>query len=173
MLEHFQDLQTRSQSQRHQILELLNGLMSNRRSAILSLADESLVGIVDLVSGEKDPRNLMMVFSILKVIMVEWDIVTHAEVRCIMVGGYMTADSLKTLFDAAFCYFPITFRPPPDDPYGITAQDLKTRLRECIAASRYFAPYAFPQLIDKLDSTSPTVKVCRYHSGHVRSLTVK
>ena len=80
MLEHFQDLQIRPQSQRHQILELLNGLMSKHRSAISSLADESLVGIVDLVSGEKDPRNLMMIFSILKVIIVEWDIVKHAEV---------------------------------------------------------------------------------------------
>ena len=62
------------------------------------------------------------------------------------------------MFDAVFCYFPITFRPPPDDPYGISAQDLKSRLRECIAASGHFAPYAFPQLLDKLDSTSPNVK---------------
>ncbi len=36
---------------------------------------------------------------------------------------------------------------------------MKSRLRDCIAASGYFAPYAFPQLIDKLDSTSPNVKV--------------
>ena len=62
------------------------------------------------------------------------------------------------MFDSVFCYFPITFRPPPDDPYGITAQDLKSRLRDCIAASASFAPYAFPQLLDKLDSTSPNVK---------------
>lgn len=116
--------------------------MSRHRTAVKSLADESLVGIVDLVSGEKDPRNLMIIFSVLKVVIVEWDIVGHAE----------------TLFNAVFCYFPITFRPPPDDPYGITAQDLKSRLRDCIAASRYLAPYAFPQLLDKLDSTSPTVK---------------
>lgn len=68
-------------------------------------------------------------------------------------------DAKKGLFDSVFCYFPITFRPPLDDPYGITAQDLKTRLRECIAASGQFAPFAFPQLIDKLDSTSPNVKV--------------
>lgn len=68
-------------------------------------------------------------------------------------------DFVKSLFDSVFCYFPITFRPPPDDPYGITAQDLKHRLRDCIAASGYFAPYAFPQLLDKLDSTSPNVKV--------------
>ena len=62
------------------------------------------------------------------------------------------------LFDSVFCYFPITFRPPPNDPYGITAQDLKFRLRNCIAATGLFAPYVFPQLIDKLDDTSPSVK---------------
>lgn len=62
------------------------------------------------------------------------------------------------LFDSVFGYFPITFRQAPNDPFGITAQDLKTRLRECIAASGCFAPYAFIQLIDKLDSTSPNVK---------------
>ena len=62
------------------------------------------------------------------------------------------------MFDAVFCYFPITFRAPPNDPYGITAQDLKDRLRSCIAATGLFAPYVFPQLIDKLDDTSPNVK---------------
>lgn len=45
------------------------------------MGDTSLVGIVDLMTGEKDPRNLMIVFSILKVVMVEWDISNHVEVR--------------------------------------------------------------------------------------------
>ena len=44
------------------------------------MGDESIAGIVDLMTGEKDPRNLMLVFSILKVVMVEWDITNHAEV---------------------------------------------------------------------------------------------
>ncbi len=65
----------------------------------------------------------------------------------------------QTLFDSVFCYFPITFRPPPDDPYGISAQDLKGRLRDCLASTKYFAPYVFPQLLDKLDSISNNVKV--------------
>lgn len=80
MLEHFQDLQIRPQSQRLQILELLNDLMSTHRNALKELGDESVVGITDLISGEKDPRNLMVIFSILKVVMVEWDISGHAEV---------------------------------------------------------------------------------------------
>ncbi|KAI9731957.1 MAG: hypothetical protein M1834_004408 [Cirrosporium novae-zelandiae] len=142
MFDSFQDLQLRPQGQRYQILQLLNELMSNHRKAIRDLGKESLVGVTDLVSGEKDPRNLMVVFSILKVIMAEWDITDHEE----------------TLFHSVYCYFPITFRPPSDDPYRITAQDLKDRLRDCIASRSQFAPHTFPNMIDKLDSTSPNVK---------------
>lgn len=65
---------------------------------------------------------------------------------------------MKLLFDAVYNYFPITFRPPPNDPYGITAQDLKDRLQDCISSTRHFAPHAIPALLDKLDSTSPNVK---------------
>lgn len=50
------------------------------RLVLRDMGDESIVGIVDLMTGEKDPRNLMLVFSILKVVMVEWDITNHAEV---------------------------------------------------------------------------------------------
>ncbi|KAJ5660414.1 hypothetical protein N7507_006865 [Penicillium longicatenatum] len=138
----FQDLQSRSQTQRFQVYQLLNELMSRHREALREMGDDSLMGIVDLMTGEKDPRNLMMVFSILKVVMMEWDITNHAEL----------------LFDSVYNYFPITFRPPPNDPYGITAQDLKGRLQDCISASRHFAPHAIPSLLDKLDSTSPNVK---------------
>lgn len=81
MLEHFQDLQIRPQPQRLQILELLNDLMSKHRNALKKLGNESIVGITDLVIGEKDPRNLMVIFSILKVVMMEWDTSGHAEVR--------------------------------------------------------------------------------------------
>lgn len=55
--------------------------MSRHREALREMGDESLMGIVDLMTGEKDPRNLMMVFSILKVVMMEWDVTNHAEVR--------------------------------------------------------------------------------------------
>ncbi|KAI9819508.1 MAG: hypothetical protein M1827_006956 [Pycnora praestabilis] len=142
MIKNLQDLQRHPQGTRHCVLKLLDLLMSKHREALKGMGETTLVGITDLVSGEKDPRNLMIIFSILKVIIVEWDIVSHVE----------------TLFDSVFCYFPITFRPPPDDPYGITAQDLKNRLRDCIASTKYFALHAFPALMDKLDSTSPNVK---------------
>ncbi|KAL9619573.1 MAG: hypothetical protein Q9160_005849 [Pyrenula sp. 1 TL-2023] len=110
--------------------------------ALLELGKVFLVSFTDLVSGEKDPRNLMLIFSMLRVTMVEWDIANHSE----------------RMFDSVYAYFPITFRPPPNDPYGVTAQDLKDRLRDCIASTKLLAPYAIPNLLDKLDSTSVVVK---------------
>ena len=86
MLEHFQDLQIRAQAQRQQILELLNDLMLKHRNALKELGNDSMLGIVALVGGEKDPRNLMVIFSILRVVMVEWDISGHAEVRLVSIG---------------------------------------------------------------------------------------
>lgn len=106
------------------------------------MGDRSLIGVAAVVSGEKDPRNLMLVFSMLRVIMVEWDISKHSDI----------------MFDSVYAYFPITFRPPPNDPYGITAQDLKDRLRDCLASTGMLAPHAIPNLLDRLDSTSATVK---------------
>ena len=68
------------QAQRFEILILLSNLMSKYRAALKKLRNETIVGITDLVANEKDPRNLMIVFSILKVVIVEWDISAHAEV---------------------------------------------------------------------------------------------
>lgn len=106
------------------------------------MGDESLIGITDFVAGEKDPRNLMIVFSILRVLLLEWDISHH----------------IGTMFDSVYAYFPITFRPHPNDPYGITAQELKDRLRECLCCSSLLAQYLMPGLLEKLDSTSTMTK---------------
>ena len=76
-------MQIRPQAQRLQVLELLSDLMRKHRNALKDLGDESIIGITDLFSGEKDPRNLMVIFSVLKVVIVEWDISGHAEV-CLM-----------------------------------------------------------------------------------------
>ncbi|PVI08155.1 hypothetical protein DM02DRAFT_511273 [Periconia macrospinosa] len=133
------------QSDRYSVLRLVDILVAKYRDALHDLHESSsdfLSRFIAYFDGEKDPRNLMMVFSILKVPMTEWSIGADAQ----------------DLFEAVFNYFPITFRPPPNDPYGITAQDLKDRLRECIASSSEFAPYAFPALLEKLDTQHANTK---------------
>ncbi|KAF8250485.1 ARM repeat-containing protein [Wilcoxina mikolae CBS 423.85] len=137
------DLPKHPPTTRFTVLTLVDALMSGYRDSLKAMGDKFITGLADIIGGEKDPRNLMIVFSVMKVVLVEFDIVRHTEL----------------MFDVVYCYFPITFRPPPDDPYGITSQDLKIRLRECIASTRYFAGQVFSSLIEKLDSASQNVKM--------------
>lgn len=137
-----EDIQQRPQRLRYQIYILLDGMMARKRNALKHLGKSFLTGFTSLVNGEKDPRNLMVAFSVMKVILQEFDIVS------------LVAD----LFDVVYCYFPITFRPPPDDPTSITTDDLKERLRNCLSATHQFAPYLIPALLEKLNAVAVSVK---------------
>jgi DNA repair/transcription protein MET18/MMS19 len=57
------------------------------------------------------------------------------------------------MFDIIYCYFPITFRPPPNDPYNITPLDLQQALRKAMSATPRFAPMAMPLFLEKLPAS--------------------
>lgn len=83
----------------------------------------------------------------------------------------------QSLFNIVFCYFPITFRPPPNDPYGISTDDLRLALRYvrshliiysfsllirqsgALNATPTFGPLAIPVFLDKLTAGSRATKV--------------
>ncbi|KAI8882460.1 hypothetical protein K501DRAFT_285853 [Backusella circina FSU 941] len=102
-----------------------------------------ITGIIRAMEGEKDPRNLMTAYDI---------------ILNIIKSQSISDEQIEPLFNATFCYFPITFRPPPDNPYGITAKHLKLKLRECMSSTPLFAPYALPLLQKKIGSTSGSAK---------------
>lgn len=128
------------QNTRYQVFLLLNGLLDYQQK---TQPKKLISTYVNLTTGEKDPRNLLISFQISN------RILSSMEIK----------DSVEDLFDVTFCYFPITFEPPKNDPYGITSNDLKTALRRSISANPLFASDVFPGLIEKLNSSSESVKI--------------
>ncbi|CAI2171239.1 19808_t:CDS:10 [Funneliformis geosporum] len=125
------NVQSFQQTSRHYVFQIFDRLLKNH-------LHDFVTGFIQAMDGEKDPRNLLLAFSLVKLIIHEFDISQNIEVT--------------------FCYFPITFKPPPDDPYGITADDLKIALRECLSATSHFSKLAMPLLLEKLTSSSGYAK---------------
>ncbi|ORX91539.1 ARM repeat-containing protein [Basidiobolus meristosporus CBS 931.73] len=132
------DMNTLTQATRHVVFQILYGLLENHITSIKTMKEQFVTGYLNIMDGEKDPRNLILAFKSVKIIIDNFDITNQVE----------------SLFEVTFCYFPITFKPPPGDPYGITASDLKLALRQCLAATPLFAKHSMPLLLDKLMSTS-------------------
>ncbi|KAI9471923.1 MAG: Dos2-interacting transcription regulator of RNA-Pol-II-domain-containing protein [Benjaminiella poitrasii] len=130
------------QGTRYLAYKIYNNLIDRHVNALKTINNEFVYGFTQILDGEKDPRNLLIAFQIMKQIVDRFDISAHVE----------------DIFEVTFCYFPITFKPPPDDPYGITANDLKIGLRECISSSPHFAKFALPLILEKLSSTSGSAK---------------
>ncbi|TFK51878.1 ARM repeat-containing protein [Heliocybe sulcata] len=130
------------QSQRFIVLSIIDNLLSKHRDALKNIQTQFVPAYIALVNGEKDPRNLVLCFAIDRVLLLEFNVKNHIE----------------DLFNITFCYFPITFRPPPGDPYGITTDDLKKALRSCLSATPDFGTLGIPLFLEKLTAGSPMTK---------------
>lgn len=123
---------------RFETYKLLNQLLNSHRKVIKKMGTDFIRIIDSLAATERDPRNLMLVFTMIEIVLNEWD------------EGSITETSGE-LYETLQRYFPISFRPKPNDPVTITANDLILRLRACFAAYGGFAPSLFPNLIQRLD----------------------
>jgi len=66
-----------------------------------------------LMDGEKDPRNLLMALKTARLV----------------AANFPLDDALtQEIFDVVSCYFPITFTPPPNDPFNVSPDDLREEL---------------------------------------------
>ncbi|KAJ7066235.1 ARM repeat-containing protein [Mycena amicta] len=130
------------QSVRFSVFSIIDGLVKHHSEVLKNMKSEFIGPYISLAESEKDPRNLLVAFTIARVILVEFDPTPHIE----------------GLSNILFCYFPITFRPPPNDPYGITADDLRASLRRCLVAHPAFGPIAIPVFLEKLAAGSPAIK---------------
>jgi len=74
------------------------------------------------------------------------------------------------IFNATSCYFPITFSPPPNDPFGVTSDCLIAALEDCLCAHKALLLYTIPFVIDQLHSDS---SIGRIHALKILNRIVK
>ncbi|KAJ9081392.1 hypothetical protein DSO57_1015099 [Entomophthora muscae] len=67
-------------------------------------------------------------------------------------------EQVEDLFDVTFCYFPITFKAPKEDPFGVSPAALKEGLKEVLATTPFFGSLALPALLKTLSSSSLNAK---------------
>lgn len=139
---------------RHEGFNLLKTLFDNHADEIASVpefAELFAQTFIHVATGEKDPRNLLLSFGLNTSINNKFTFDLRAENKD---HDQLIAD----LFDVAFCYYPIHFTPPANDPYKITPAQLKSELRSTIASQTQYAQDSFPSLFEKLTSTNPAVR---------------
>jgi hypothetical protein len=71
-------------------------------------------GLAGAIEGEKDPRCLLVCLNLVQLTLQAFEGIED--------------NHFEDLFEVTACYFPISFNPPPNDPYGITKADLVNSL---------------------------------------------
>ncbi|XP_073451557.1 MMS19 nucleotide excision repair protein homolog [Aquarana catesbeiana] len=142
----FQEVHVQSlmQLDRHTVYLIITNFMKSREEELKSLGADFTFGFIQVMDGEKDPRNLLVAFRIVH------DIITK---------DYALGPFVEELFEVVSCYFPIDFTPPSNDPHGITREDLILGLRAVLAATPRFAEFFLPLLIEKMDSDVQNAKL--------------
>ncbi|XP_071369573.1 MMS19 nucleotide excision repair protein homolog isoform X3 [Centroberyx affinis] len=142
----FQDVHVQSLmlAERACVYNMLINLMESREAELKGLGADFVFGFVQSMDGERDPRNLLLAFQIAKNII-------HR--------GYDLGKFAEELFEVTSCYFPIDFSPPPNDPHGITQEELIQTLRSVLTGTPRFAEFLLPLIIEKLDSDVQSAKL--------------
>ncbi|KAI2658866.1 hypothetical protein H4Q32_017019 [Labeo rohita] len=142
----FQDVHVQSLmvAERSCVYNILISLMESREEELKGLGADFVFGFVQSVDGERDPRNLLLAFQV---------------AQNIIHRGYDLGKFVEELFEVTSCYFPIDFSPPPNDPHGITQEELVLSLRAVLTGTCQFAEFLLPLIIEKLDSDVQSAKV--------------
>nr|XP_012153539.1 PREDICTED: MMS19 nucleotide excision repair protein homolog isoform X2 [Megachile rotundata] len=141
----FDNVQCQSQSaiDRYNIYLILTTLLQNKIEDLKAMGPDFLYGMISTIEGERDPRNLMLIFTILPHFMKEFPL------------GHLTEE----MFEVIACYFPVDFNPSGSDGLKITRDDLAEKLAPCLCAIPEFSEYCIPTIIEKLFSSLKVAKM--------------
>ncbi|XP_023290256.1 MMS19 nucleotide excision repair protein homolog isoform X2 [Orussus abietinus] len=141
----FQHVQCQSQikQDRRNVYLLFKTLIQKRGDSLKAMGTEFIYGFISFIDGERDPRNLMLLFNIIPIFAKEFPI------------GQLTEE----LFEVIACYFPVDFNSSGNEGRDITRDRLAEALAPCLYAIPEFAEFCLPLVIDKLNSALKTAKL--------------
>lgn len=112
-------------------------------SELVKMSGDFLFGLINSIDGERDPRNLDIIFSFMPEFISQYPLLHLAE----------------EMFEIFACYFPIDFNPSKEDPEAITRDALAEKLTHCLVASEQFAEWTVSLAVEKLDSELVVAKL--------------
>ncbi|EAL63339.2 hypothetical protein DDB_G0288217 [Dictyostelium discoideum AX4] len=133
-----------TQAHRKMVLQVIDIMFNKCLSEIQELKNDFMVGYLQFIDNEKDPRNLIFSFKLLPKVI--YNIPEHKHF-------------LESLFEIISCYFPISFNPKGNDPNSITKDDLSNSLLNCFSCTPLLAEHSIPFLIDKICSNLIETKI--------------
>ncbi|XP_037079500.1 MMS19 nucleotide excision repair protein homolog [Pollicipes pollicipes] len=145
-------------AERRCVFAALRHVLEARADDVRVLGADLVLGCVQSMEGEKDPRNLLTVF---------------AAVR-LLVAAVPLEPLAEELFEMLACYFPVDFTPPEGSAHGVTRQMLADALADVMACSGQFAEFCVPLALEKLNSDLTQAKLdaadllvlcCRTYTG--------
>ena len=139
---------------RQKALELVDELLDFMKlcgvlNDISTTSREMLEGIIELGDGEKDPRCLLLFLRL------------HSYVPYFEKVLLESQSMQQKVFYSYACYFPITFEPPPNDPYGITREALEKSLEKAFTRTRALLPQSIPFLMQQIQDTKTSTAQCK------------
>ncbi|CAB3246836.1 unnamed protein product [Arctia plantaginis] len=135
--------QSQLRQDRYNIYLVIQKLMEKDIDYCKQLGPDLVCGMVSIMDGERDPRNLIFLFNFLP-----------KFIKTIPIG-HLTEE----MFDVISCYYPIDFHPSPDDPAAVTRDDLAKALCPCLCAIPEFGEQCLIMLMEKLDSSLRLAKL--------------
>lgn len=124
------------------------GSSSSNSSSNVVVASEFVYGFLCCADGEKDPRILLVIFSLWPLILQQYRQPSDS-INSSSGSGHYLDRFLEEIFEVISCYFPITFTSKANDPDRITKEDLQEQLLNCLKCPA-LAPQTVPFLLEKI-----------------------
>lgn len=103
-------------------------------------------GVLSGIYQEKDPRNLLISFDLLKYLLYTF----MRDEKCAFDNELQEQQFAEDFYDSISCYFPINFTPPANDTIRVSPDSLKALLADCFLQSPKLTGLFVPFLIEKL-----------------------